>query len=123
MIDPDNRTAENRLTEEVKNRRDAGEDVVVVREPDRINAATRLPGSRNAYLYASRDFNVPGFQQSIRAARFACRCASSIRKPAPNSKTPARRANRASAVDRKGVVKGKGGEVSVKLGGRRNIKK
>src|SRR3546814_9124962 len=67
MIDPDNRTAENLLTEEGKSRLDAGEDVVVVREPDRINAATRLPGSRNAYLYASRDFNVPGFQQSIRA--------------------------------------------------------
>ncbi len=67
MIDPDNRTAENRLTDEMKNRLDAGEDVVVIREPDRINAATRLPGSRNAYLYASRDFNVPGFQQSIRA--------------------------------------------------------
>ncbi len=67
MIDPDNRTAENRLTSEMKSRLDAGEDVVVIRQSDRIEAATRLPGSPNVYVYASRDFNVPGFQQSIRA--------------------------------------------------------
>ncbi|WP_235302809.1 sensor histidine kinase [Sphingopyxis sp. MWB1] len=66
-IDPDNRAAENRLTPEMVARLDAGEDVVVVRQSDRIEAATRLPGTRRAYLYASRDFNVPGFQQSVRA--------------------------------------------------------
>ncbi|VXC69380.1 hypothetical protein SPHINGOAX6_40026 [Sphingomonas sp. AX6] len=34
--------------------------------------------------------------RSIRAARFACRCASSIRKPVPSWKTHVRHANRAS---------------------------
>jgi len=67
MINPDNRDAETRLPREIVRRLDAGEEVVVVREADRIEAATRLPGTRRAYLYASRDFNVPGFQQSVRA--------------------------------------------------------
>lgn len=66
-IDPDNRAADNRLQPDMVKRLDAGEAVVIVRESDRIEAATRLPGSRRAYLYASRDFNVPGFQQSVRA--------------------------------------------------------
>jgi len=66
-VDPDNRAAENRLQPEMVRRLDAGEDVVVVRRPDRIEAATKLPGTRRAYVYASRDFNVPGFQQSVRA--------------------------------------------------------
>ena len=66
-IDPDNRAADNRLQPDMVRRLDAGEAVVIVRESDRIEAATRLPGSRRAYLYASRDFNVPGFQQSVRA--------------------------------------------------------
>ncbi|WP_260583135.1 hypothetical protein [Sphingopyxis sp. PET50] len=66
-VDPDNRAAENRLTPEMLKRLDAGEDVVVVRRSDRIEAATKLPGARRAYVYASRDFNVPGFQQSVRA--------------------------------------------------------
>ncbi|WP_234782571.1 ATP-binding protein [Sphingopyxis macrogoltabida] len=66
-INPDNRAAENRLSKMMVSRLNAGEDVVVVRQPDRIEAATRLPGTERAYLYASRDFNVPGFQQSVRA--------------------------------------------------------
>ncbi len=66
-IDPDNRAADSRLQPDMVKRLDAGEAVVIVRESDRIEAATRLPGSRRAYLYASRDFNVPGFQQSVRA--------------------------------------------------------
>ncbi|HZG33977.1 MAG TPA: HAMP domain-containing protein, partial [Sphingopyxis sp.] len=66
-IDPDNRAAENRLQPAMVTRLDAGEEVVVVRQSDRIEAATKLPGTRRAYLYASRDFNVPGFQQSVRA--------------------------------------------------------
>ncbi|MDO9369104.1 MAG: ATP-binding protein [Sphingopyxis sp.] len=66
-INPDNRAVENRLSRTMIGRLDAGEDVVVVREADRIQAATRLPGTRRAYLYAARDFNVPGFQQSVRA--------------------------------------------------------
>ena len=67
-LNPDNRPVENRLSPSMVARLDAGEKVVVVRLPDRIEAATRLPGTRRAYLYASRDFNVPGFQQSIRAS-------------------------------------------------------
>ena len=67
-IDPDNRAADNRLQPAMVKRLDAGEEVVIVRGSDRIEAATRLPGTRRAYLYASRDFNVPGFQQSVRAS-------------------------------------------------------
>ena len=67
MIDPDNRDAKSRLSKEVVARLDAGEDVVVVRRAGRIEATTRMPGSQRAYLYVSRDFNVPGFQQSQRA--------------------------------------------------------
>src|SRR3546814_15814823 len=67
MINPDNRDVETRLPRGIIARLNAGEDVVVVREANRIEAATRMPGSRSASLYASRDFNVPGFQQSIRA--------------------------------------------------------
>ena len=66
-IDPDNRAADNRLQPAMVKRLDEGEKVVIVRNSDRIEAATRLPGTRRAYLYASRDFNVPGFQQSVRA--------------------------------------------------------
>src|SRR3546814_10035615 len=68
MIDPDNRDAKSRLSKEVVSQLDAGEDVVVVRRAGRIEATTRMPGSRRAYLYVSRDFNVPGFQQSQRAS-------------------------------------------------------
>lgn len=67
MINPDNRAAENRLSPTMVDRLDRGEDVVVIRQAGRIEAATRLPGTSRAYLYASRDFNVPGFQQSVRA--------------------------------------------------------
>ncbi len=67
MIDPDNREAENRLAPATVSRLDAGEDVVVDVQPDRIEATTRLPGPRRAYVYASRDANVPGFQQWERA--------------------------------------------------------
>ena len=67
MIDPDNRAAESRISPSMVERLDRGQDVVVVRRSDRIEAATRLPGTRHAYLYASRDANVLGFQQSERA--------------------------------------------------------
>ncbi len=66
-IDPDARAANNRLTPTMVSRLDAGEDVVVVRQANRIEAAARLPGTDRAYVYASRDTNVPGFQQSARA--------------------------------------------------------
>ncbi|KTE21982.1 PAS domain-containing sensor histidine kinase [Sphingopyxis sp. H050] len=67
-INPDNRAAENRLSATMIQRLNAGEDVVVVRQANRIEAATRLPGTNRAYVYASRDTNVPGFQQSARAS-------------------------------------------------------
>ena len=41
-IDPDKRAAESRLTPTMVSRLNAGEDVVVVRQPDRIEAAARL---------------------------------------------------------------------------------
>ena len=66
-VSPDNRVAESRLTPTMRQRLAKGEDVVVVRRSDRVEAATRLPGTSGAYVYASRDANVPGFQQSIRA--------------------------------------------------------
>ncbi|MGL3821232.1 sensor histidine kinase [Sphingopyxis sp. R3-92] len=67
MIDPDNRAAESRISPSMVSRLDAGEAVVVARQSDRIEAATRLPGPRRAYLYASRDANVLGLQQFERA--------------------------------------------------------
>ena len=67
-INPDERAAENRLSSEMVGRLDAGEDVVVIRQANRIEAAARLPGTDRAYVYASRDTNVPGFQQSARAS-------------------------------------------------------
>ena len=67
-INPDDRAAEARLGSAMVGRLDAGEDVVVVRQPTRIEAAARLPGTDRAYVYASRDTNVPGFQQSARAS-------------------------------------------------------
>lgn len=67
MIDPDNRAAESRISPSMVGRLDAGEEVVVARQSDRIEAATRLPGPRRAYLYASRDANVLGLQQFERA--------------------------------------------------------
>ena len=66
-IDPDERPATSRLSKAMIARLDAGEDVVVVRRSDRIEAAARLPGTDRAFVYASRDTNVPGFQQSARA--------------------------------------------------------
>src|SRR3546814_12609874 len=68
MLDPDNRDAKSRLSKEVVSQLDAGEDVVVVRRAGRIEATTRMPGSRRAYLYVLRAFYVHGFQQSQRAS-------------------------------------------------------
>jgi two-component system nitrogen regulation sensor histidine kinase NtrY len=67
MIDPDNRAAESRISSAMLQRLAEGEDVVVVRKADRIEAATPLPGMKRAYLYASRDANVLGLQQFERA--------------------------------------------------------
>ncbi|WP_235957469.1 sensor histidine kinase [Sphingopyxis microcysteis] len=67
-VSPDDRVAESRLTPTMRNRLSAGEDVVVVRQADRVEAAARLPGRDGAFVYASRDANVPGFQQSERAS-------------------------------------------------------
>ncbi|ENY80127.1 sensor histidine kinase [Sphingopyxis sp. MC1] len=68
MIDPDKRAVESRLTPATVKRLDAGEQVVVNVQPDRIEAVTKLPRQPRAYVYASRDANVPGFQQSMRAS-------------------------------------------------------
>ncbi|WP_324071028.1 sensor histidine kinase [Sphingopyxis sp.] len=67
-VAPDDRAAENRLNSAMVGRLDAGEDIVVVRQANRIEAAARLPGTDRAYVYASRDINVPGFQQADRAS-------------------------------------------------------
>src|SRR3546814_13688306 len=58
IINPDNRDVETRLPRGIIARLNAGEDVVVVREANRIEAATRMTGRRSAYPHASRDFNV-----------------------------------------------------------------
>ncbi|WP_256837892.1 ATP-binding protein [Sphingopyxis sp. KK2] len=67
MIDPDNRDADARISPSIVTRLDAGEEVIVTRRSDRIEAVTKLPRRPRAYLYASRDANVLGFQQSERA--------------------------------------------------------
>jgi two-component system nitrogen regulation sensor histidine kinase NtrY len=63
MIDPDNRSADARITPEIVDRLNKGEAIVITRRPDRIEAATRLPGRPNAYLYASRDAKSLGLLQ------------------------------------------------------------
>ena len=67
MVDPDNRAAEARISPETVARLNRGEEVVVLQKSDRIEAATRLPGRENAYVYASRDANILGFEQFDRA--------------------------------------------------------
>lgn len=68
MIDPDNRAAEARISPAMVAQLNAGENVIVTRQSDRIEAATRVPGRKNAYLYASRDANSLGLQQFERAS-------------------------------------------------------
>lgn len=63
MIDPDNRAAEGRVTPAILKRLNAGEDVVVTRSADRIEAVTQLPGRPHAFLYASRAVSSLGQQQ------------------------------------------------------------
>ena len=63
MIDPDNRAAEGRVTPSIIQRLNAGEEVVVTRSANRIEAVTRLPGRPNAFLYASRAVSSLGQQQ------------------------------------------------------------
>ncbi|MBO9697108.1 MAG: HAMP domain-containing protein [Sphingopyxis sp.] len=67
MVDPDNRAAEARISPETVARLNRGEPVVVLQKSDRIEAATRLPGRANAYVYASRDANILGLEQFDRA--------------------------------------------------------
>ena len=67
MVDPDNRAAETRISPETVARLNRGEEVVVLQKSDRIEAATRLPGRSNAYVYASRDANILGWEQFNRA--------------------------------------------------------
>lgn len=67
MVDPDNRAAETRISPETVAKLNRGEEVVVLQKSDRIEAATRLPGRPNAYVYASRDANILGWEQFNRA--------------------------------------------------------
>lgn len=67
IVDPDNRAANNRISAETMAALDAGRDVVVARNGDRIEAATKLDPARPIYLYASRDSQVLGRQQFERA--------------------------------------------------------
>jgi len=67
MIDPDNRAADARISPETVARLDRGEAVVVTQKPDRIEAATRLPGRPKVYVYASREANMLGLRQFDRA--------------------------------------------------------
>jgi len=67
MVDPDNRAAENRISAQTIARLNRGDDVIVSRSGDRIEAATRLDPKRPIYLYASRDSKVLGLQQFERA--------------------------------------------------------
>ncbi|MBA3941676.1 MAG: PAS domain-containing sensor histidine kinase [Sphingopyxis sp.] len=67
MINPDNRVADARISPETVALLDRGEDVVVKRQSDRIEAVTRLPGRQNAFVYASRNAGTLGLQQFDRA--------------------------------------------------------
>ncbi len=67
LVDPDNRSADSRISPATLARLDAGEAVVVARRGDRIEAATRLDAARRVYLYVSRDSQVLGLQQFQRA--------------------------------------------------------
>ena len=67
MVNPDNRAADARISPETVAKLNRGEEVVVVQKSDRIEAATRLPGRPNAYVYASRDANILGLEQFDRA--------------------------------------------------------
>lgn len=63
IIDPDNRVASERISPSTVALLTKGEDVVVTRRPDRIEAVARLPGRENAYVYASRNADTLGMRQ------------------------------------------------------------
>ena len=67
MIDPDNRAADARISPAMVARLNGGEQVIVTRQRGRIEAATRVPGRKSAYLYAARDAGSLGQQQFERA--------------------------------------------------------
>jgi len=67
MMNPDNRTAEGRISSAIVKRLNAGEPVVITRQADRLEAATRLPNRDNVYLYTSRGANTLGLGQFDRA--------------------------------------------------------
>ncbi|HMN53190.1 MAG TPA: ATP-binding protein [Sphingopyxis sp.] len=67
MIDPDNRAADARISPDTVAKLDRGAPVVVTQKPDRIEAATRLPGRPKVYVYASREANMLGLRQFDRA--------------------------------------------------------
>ena len=63
IIDPDNRVASERIAPSTVELLAKGEDVVVTRRPDRIEAVARLPGRENAYVYAARNADTLGMRQ------------------------------------------------------------
>jgi two-component system nitrogen regulation sensor histidine kinase NtrY len=63
IVDPDNRVASERLSPNTVKLLAQGEDVVVTRRSDRIEAVARLPGSKNAYVYAARKADTLGMRQ------------------------------------------------------------
>ncbi len=63
IVDPDNRVASERLSPNTVKLLAQGEDVVVTRRSDRIEAVARLPGSENAYVYAARKADTLGMRQ------------------------------------------------------------
>ncbi len=63
IVDPDNRVASERIAPSTVALLARGEDVVVTRRPDRIEAVARLPGRENAYVYAARNADTLGMRQ------------------------------------------------------------
>ena len=66
-VDPDRRPAAQLLTRAVVDQLRRGEPVVVLAEPDQIQAFTLLYPDRQIFLYASRDSDAPAFSQVKRA--------------------------------------------------------
>lgn len=67
LVDPDGRTVEKRVSPEVIARLQAGQQVVVRDNVDRVEAVTRLYPDRDLYLYASRIADPQALAQTDRA--------------------------------------------------------
>ncbi len=69
LIDPENRTAENRVPLATLRRLDAGSDVVTAETGDGVEAVTRLLPERRLYLFTARGPNLLGWADAARDAR------------------------------------------------------